>query len=312
MENFILAFNVIMPLFILIILGHLIKKVKLITEESIKQFNLIIYNIFLPALLFNNMYHINLNEDIKFGIIFYSAFSILLIFCILCIIVPKFEKQKSKASTMIQGMYRSNFALFGIAVTESMYGTGKAGITGILVAVIVPIFNILSVCLFEIYRDGKIDIKNIFERIVRNPILIGTVLGIACKLLCISFPVIIEKSFDTIGNLATPMALIILGGTFTFEKLNKNKIRLIVVIVVRLILIPFIFIILSILLGYRRKELFALYIMFGSPTAVASFAMASAMGGDSDLAGQIIVLTTLLSLFSCILGIFIMKYIGLI
>ncbi len=312
MENFIIAFNVVVPLFILIILGYLIRKVELITETSLKELNSLVYNVFLPVLLFNNMYHISFDGEIEFGIILYSVISILLIFGILCLIVPIFEKQRKKASTMIQGMYRSNFALFGIAVTESMYGAGNAGITGILVAVIVPLFNILAVCLFEIYKGDKVNINGIIRGIIRNPLLIGTLSGFIFKVSGIIFPVVIEQSLEKVGSLATPVALIVLGGTFKFGKLIENRKRLIVIVFVRLILIPFVFIILSILYGYREKELFALYIMFGSPTAVASFAMAGAMGGDAEMAGQIVVLTTIMSLFSCILGIFVMKAVGVI
>ncbi len=312
MDSFIVAFNVVMPLFILIGLGYFIKRMGLVAEASLKEFNSLVFKIFLPVLLFHNMYQSDFSREINVGIIIYSVISILLIFGLLFIFVPKFERQKPKAAVMIQGMYRSNFALFGIAVTESMYGTGNADVTGILVAAIVPLFNVLAVCLFEIYKGSVISIRKILAGIVKNPLIIGTALGLVCNFSGIIFPSVIGQSVLTLGNLATPVALIALGGTFTFGNLVKNKIRLAAVTTMRLLVIPLAFVALSIALGYRGKELFALYMMFASPTAVASFAMADAMGGDGEMAGQIVVLTTVVSLFSCISGIFIMEYIGVI
>lgn len=313
MENFIVAFNVVLPVFLLICLGYLLQNIRWVTESALKEMNKLVFKVFLPVLLFQNMYNSNLNTDINLKLIIYAVACILTVFCILCIFVPRVVKERSKISTTIQGIYRSNFALFGIALAESMYGAGNIGPTGILVAVIVPLFNVLAVCLFEFYKgDSRLNIRKIIRGIITNPLIISTALGLVCNVLGVSFHTTLNEFVRTVGSLATPIALIVLGGTFSFHRVGANKKILAAVTVGRLIIFPGIIMVVSILLGFREKELFALYLMAGSPTAVASFAMASAMGGDGELAGQIVVVTTVLSLFTSIAGIYMLRTLGVI
>lgn len=313
MENFIVAFRVVLPIFLLISLGYLFRRIQWVSEKSLKEFNLLVFKVFLPVLLFNNMYHSDVNTEISPRLIIYAIASVLIIFAGLCIVVPKVVKDTKQAATIIQGIYRSNYALFGIAIAESMYGTGNAGATGILVSVIVPINNVLAVCLFEYYRgNARVHVGKIIKGIITNPLIIGTVLGLICKLLPVSFPGAVSSFLNTVGSLATPIALIVLGGTFSFGKVGANKKCLTAVTLIRMIILPIIFMTFSIWLGFREKELFALYLMVGAPTAVASFSMASAMGGDGELTGQIIVVTTVLSLFTTVGGIYLLRTIGVI
>lgn len=312
LQYFLTAVNVVLPIFILIGLGYFLHCINVVEHASLKQFNKLVFKLFLPALLFENMYSSSLDKDFNFSVVIFAIAGILILLAILCIAVPIFESDRSKRATLIQGMYRSNFALVGIALTESMYGVGQTEISGLLVVFIVPLFNVIAVCLFEFYRGNSFSPLPIIKGIVTNPLIIGTVLGISFKLLNIELPYSINHSISMLGNLAAPLALIILGGTFSFKKVVKNEYRLIVVNIVRLAIIPAIFMFFAITFGFRGKELFGLFSMCATPTAVVSYAMASAMDGDGELAGQIVVTTTVCSLFTCIIGIFILQALGYI
>lgn len=307
MENFIIAVNLVLPLFFLIGLGYFLKRVGWVTELSLREWNGLVFKIFLPVLLFGNMYEMDTSAELDFFLMAFAAGTVLILFLFLCGIMSKVEKDRKKRATLIQGLYRSNFALFGIAITESMYGQGNAGITGILVAFIVPLFNVLAVGLFEWAGCGSIRIGKMLGGIGKNPLIIGTLAGLIAKLCRIPIPLAVQSSIHTIGGLATPIALIVLGGTLTFQKMAQNRKKMIGIVAGRLFLIPAVLTFFSILLGFRGKELFALYVMFGSPTAVASFSMAGAMGGDRELAGQIVIATTVCSLFSCIIFLFFLQ-----
>lgn len=312
MENFIAAFQVILPLIILIGVGYYLNYRRVVKQETWKELNKLVFKVFLPVLLFRNMLEMDIANEMNIYIILYAIMTILLLFVFLCIVVKKIIPTKSRAVTVIQGIYRSNFALFGIAVTESMYGTGNAGVTGILVAVIVPLFNVLAVILFTSISDERMSIKNILKGIAKNPLIIGTLAGVLFKITKIELMSGVESGITMLSNLATPTALLVLGGTFSIPKTIKNWMELLAVIIGRLLVVPVIFVVLSVLLGYRDKELFALFIMYASPTAVASFSMAESMGGDGELAGQIVVFTTVISLVTCTIGIFIMKVLNLV
>lgn len=310
MENLNIAFQVVLPLLVLISVGYGLQYFKIVKQNTFEELNYLVFKVFLPILLFNNMLNSSWNTIMNIKLVFFAVMSVILIYISVFFLMIKNIKDKCKAATMIQGMYRSNFALFGIAITESMYGGNNTEVTTALVAIIVPLYNILSVILFNICGEQKIFLKKIIKGIVSNPLIIGSILGVLLNICNIRFPLGIQNGILQIGNMATPIALIVLGGTFSFTKLSKNALEVFVVVVSRLILIPIIFVSIAFFCGFRDRELFALFIMYASPTAVASFSMASTMGGDGELAGQIVVLTTIISLVTCILGIFCLKQVG--
>lgn len=312
MEHLTVALNVVIPVFILIILGYLVKRVGFVSEKSFKEVNSLVFRVLLPVLLFNNMRNADLRREISPLTVLYAVSVVLILFTTVFQLLKNWGSDRGRAATVIQGIYRSNFALFGIAITESMYGSGNAAVTGVLVSIIVPVFNVLAVFLFEEAHNGNFQIIKVLCGVIKNPLIIGTFLGLVCNLANISFPGVINQSFMTVGGLATPVSLITLGGCFSFGKISSNRTELFIITLSRLFIIPALVMAISIFLGFRNQELFALYIMAGSPTAVASFAMASEMGGDSDLAGQIVVTTTVFSLFSSIIFISLLSSMGVI
>jgi malate permease and related proteins len=312
MENLILSINVVLPLFLTMALGYVLKRLKMFDDNTLKVMNSITFKIFLPLLLFYNIYKTNLKGAINLKLMCFAITSVILTFIVLCILIPLIEKDNKKRGVLIQGIFRSNFVIFGLPVACSLFTQDKIGVIAILIATVVPVFNMLAVISLEIFRCGKLDIKNTLKGIITNPLIITSVIGLSFLILGIKLPTAIEKSISDISRIATPLSLILLGGSFAFNDVKTHLRQTVIAVVGRLVIIPAILMPISIWIGFRDIELLALMLIFASPTAISSFTMAQKMDGDSDLAAQIVVFTSALCTLTVFLWIFALKQFSLI
>ena len=312
MKNLILSFNVVAPLCLVMALGYLLKYIKILENDSVKVMNNATFKVFLPALLFYNIYTTDLSSVFDPKLMIFATLSITVLFGILLLFIPIIEKDNRKIGVMIQGIFRSNFVLFGIPVATSLVGEGNVGTTALLIGVVVPLFNLLCVICLETFRGGNIDLKNIIKGIVTNPLIIGAFLGLLLLILNINLPVFIVSTIKDVSKMATPLSLILLGASFSFSDIKKYLKETIIVVLGKLVIVPLIFIPISYYFGFRNTALLSLMIMFAAPTAVSSFQMAIQMDGDSDLASQIVVFTSAFSIITVFAWIFILKQLALI
>lgn len=312
MENLILSINVVLPLFLTITFGYFLKSIKLFDSYTLKKMNNVVFRSFLPILLFYNIYNTDLDVGLRPSLIIFAVLSIILIFLVLCLIVPRIEKDNKRKGVLVQAIFRSNFVLFGLPVTISLLGEENSGVPSLLIAAIIPTFNFLSVISLEMYRDSKVNIKNIIKGIATNPLIIASLCGIFMLLTGIKFPKFLDKTLLDLSKVATPLALVILGGSFEFTAIRGCLKQVLIAVLGRLVIVPSIFIPISILAGFRDIELATLLIMFSAPVAVNSFTMADQMGADSELAGQIVVLSSTFAIFTIFFWIYIVKTLGYI
>ncbi len=312
MNNLIISFNVIMPLFINIILGYFIRKIGHFHGDTVKKMNNVTFKTFFPILLFNNVYSTSFKGTFNSRLMIF-AISIVLISCVsLCIIIPLIEKDNRKRGVIIQTIFRSNFILFALPITISLFGEESSGVAALLIAVIIPLFNFLAVVVLEIFRGGDINIRKIIVSIITNPLILGCFAGIIAMVIGIKLPQVLEKTIDDLSKVATPLALIILGASFRLNKIKKYTRQLLIGAIGRLILIPGIFLPIAIGLGFRNVELANIMVLVSAPTATSAFIMAEEMGGDGELAGQLIVFTSAFSMLTMFLWIFLIKECGYI
>ena len=313
MENLILSFQVVLPLFIMMVLGYFIRSIRLVDDHSVKHLNNVVFRVFLPVLLFCNVYHCDLEGTIRPKLMIFAPICVLISFFLTFVIVCFLEKENSRRGVLIQGIFRSNFIIFGLPVTISLYGEEAGGIAALLIAVIIPIFNIFSVAALEIFSDkGKFNWKKIIKGIVTNPLIIASILALIALLSGIKIPTVLDDVLSDIGGVATPLGLMILGASFAFSAVRDRLREIIIGVAGKLVIIPLIFLPIAIAMGFRGAELVALLALFGSPTAVSSFTMAQQMGGDSELAGHLVVLGSLFSILTMFLWIFILKQMAFI
>lgn len=312
MDNFLLAFEVIFPIVVNLCLGYAMKRINILDGTTVKKMNASIFKVFLPLLLFYNVYSTDIKTAFDFKLILYSVLSIVAIFLILLFTVPHFEKSKKMCGALIQGIFRSNFIIFGMPVAASLCSKDELGSVSLLIAIIAPTFNVLAVITMEIFRGSKIDVKKIIIGVITNPLIIASALGLVFAKFNITFAPVIEKCISDITKITNPLALIMLGASFTFGSVKGYTKELIAGLSGRLVIVPAIFLPLGAFLGFIGADMVALMVLFASPAAVSSYIMAEQMDGDGTLAGQLIVLGSVLSVFTVFLWILILKGAALI
>ena len=301
-SNFIVALSAVVPMFCLMSIGAFVKYQKLLTDEELKHMNRMVFRIFFCCMMFHSIYTTDLAATFRPKLMLFGACGVLTIFFMLMIIVPKIEPENKKRGVIVQAIFRSNFVLFGdenIAVSTMM------------IAVIVPLYNILAVFALETFRGGKFALIPILKGVLKNPMILGAIAGAVLLILKIHVPAPVLKPIGQISAATTPVALIILGASFKFGSTHEHRKQLFLAIFGRLILVPAIMLTAAIFLGFRGIDFVTLIAIFGTPCAVVSFAMAQQMDGDADLAGNCVVFTSALSCFTIFCWILLFKTLGI-
>ena len=293
-ESLFISLEIVLPLFFLMAIGYIIKRTGMMNETSVKQVNSVIFKIFLPLLVFLNIYNTELAESFNSKLLLYAVAGVLIQFVLSLCLVILVEKENSRRGVMLQGMFRSNFVLFGIPISTALFGDQAAGLAAILIAVIIPLYNVLAVISLEIFNGRRPNILKILLGIVTNPLIIGSVVGVLFLLFHIELPTVLYETVSDISGIATPLAFIILGASFNFGDVGKYARELSLVLGCKLVFFPVLFLGIALLLGFRDAPLAVLLTVFGAPIAVSSFTMAQQMGSDAELAGDIVIITSAL------------------
>ena len=312
MNSLIISLNAVFPVFVLILLGMLLRRIGLMNDITTAQLNRILFVILMPVLLFNNIYNTETGDVFHPRLIVYCLGGVAVSWIIVSVLVCIPVKEMRTRGAMIQGISRSNFILFGLPIVSNMVSKHTAGVTSIVAAFIVPLFNFLSVITLEIFRHEKIHLGKILKGIVKNPLIIGSLLGVAALFSGVRFPEPIENVLNTVSGMSSPIGLIIMGAALQFDKIRGNRLVLSISVISKLVLIPLVGISLGILIGFRGIDLLTVTTLFAAPTAVSSYPMAVEMDSDSDLACQIVVFTTLFSCLTNFIFLYLINMLGLI
>lgn len=332
---FIFTINAIFPIIILMALGYFLKKVGIFTNEFLKWANKSVFYVFLPVLLFKNVADVDSIADIQWIIIVFMI-GIIGILVILGFLAAKMISDSRQKGVVMQCIFRSNFALIGVSLSELIAGEKGVLSAAVLSAFSIPIYNILAVVTLSIFREGnkrfrKSDIKDIVVKIIKNPLIIGVLFGVfvllikpyANSFIYTFIPVIRDFTFlDTVlsylARTASPLALLVLGGQFDFKKVQGYKKQIAIGVIGRNVLAPLLGVGIAVILHKAGivnfdEGVFASFIaLFGTPVAVASAIMAEEMGNDGQLAGQLVVWTTIFSVLSIFIEVFAVRAMGLI
>ena len=310
MQNFLISFRVVFPIFLLMVLGWFIKRIKLVNDTTVKQVNQLIFRVFLPTMIFKNVYDSEIADVFNVRLIAFAALCVLGCIALLFLIVPLVEKENARRGVLIQGIFRSNFVIFGLPITQALCGDGVTGTASVLIAMIIPIFNFFAVISLEVFQSNKPNIRKILKGIVTNPLIIASVLGLLINFFGIRFPSVLEGFMGSVSSVTTPLALIILGASIQFSTVGRNAWHIVAGVGARLVLVPAVCLGLAVALGFRGAELAILLALFASPAAVSSFTMAQQMGGDDQLAGQMVMFGTTACVLTVFLWIFLFVQMG--
>lgn len=338
METLLFAINAILPIILLIFFGYFLKKKNFLDEDWFRKGNKLIFKVCLPCLLFINVYNIESFTSINWSVVIYSELAILGIFFLGLLLVKLFVPEDRQKGVVLQCVFRSNFAIIGIPLAESLGGVEGRGIAAVLSAFSIPTFNILAVIALTMFLKGedgkKANIGDVLKKIAKNPLIIGVVCGLVVLGIRSFIPVdadgvpvftlsenvkFIFNAINNLSKISSPLALIILGGLFDFTAVKGMKKPIIVGTFGRVVMVPLVTIGTAVLLSaYTDIISFdytvypALIALFGSPVAVSSAIMAQEMDNDGTLAGQLVVWTSVFSIFTLFLGILLLRGLGLL
>ena len=311
MENLMISADAVLPMCLIMALGYGTRRLGWIRREEIFAINKIAFRIFLPCLLYYNVYCSDLSGSFDPLLMAYAVGGVLLTFGLSLGYTLLTEKLPERRGVMIQGMFRSNYVIMGIPVATALLGSDQLGTVSILIAVVVPLFNMLAVVVLEVFRGQKPKPLHVLGQIVKNPLVIASALGILTLAAGIRLPHILERTIQNVSAIASPLQLFLLGAFFQFSGLKTYRRELVTVSAAKLIVSPGLFLGLGALLGFRGVAFVSLIGIFASPTAVNSFTMAQQMGGDAELAGDIVVTTSAVSILTMFLWVFLFKSLGM-
>ncbi|MCM1089753.1 MAG: AEC family transporter [Butyrivibrio sp.] len=315
MEQLLFSLNATIPVFLVMVLGYIIKQMGVVDEPFVKTLNSFNYKITLPVLLFKDIAESDFYSVWDTKYVLYCFLVTLTSIVIIWGLAALFYKNKLQLGELIQASYRSSAAVLGIAFIQNIYGS--SGMAPLMIIGTVPLYNIAAVLVLSFtgpkaHGLDKASLKNAVRGILTNPIIIGILLGMIVSACRISFPVIITKTIGNISVLATPLALLGLGAGFEGRKALKELAPTTVVSLLKLVVLPAVFLPLAIHMGFTREKLVAILIMLGSPTTVSCYIMAKNMGHEGTLTSSAVVATTFLSSITLTAWLFILRSMGFI
>ena len=325
MESLIFAINAVLPIIIMVVIGNIIKRIGFISKDFIKNANRLVFRLFLPAMLFLNVYNIESFADMNIGYAIYALVITFILFGLAIPIVIFSTKKNNRRGAMLQASFRSNYALIGIPLAASLFGDEGTAVACILSAFTIPIFNVLAVISLSIFNpDGEgVKVSKIILGIVKNPLILSVLAGCLClfvRELFVSWEIAFRlsditpafKVLNYLSGVATPLALIVLGAQFEFSAVPELKKEIIIATSLRVFVSPIVGLGAALLLfpDFTGAHYAALTALFATPVAVSSVPMAQEMGADTQLAGQIVVWTTVLSGFTIFVIAAFLKSIG--
>ena len=313
--DLIFSANVVVPIFLLIMLGYVLTRIKLWDAHFLKIANEVCFKCLLPVLLFYNVATADIFEVLNIKLILYICLCACLICGLLFLVIPLFVKDPKRRGVMIQGTFRSNFLLFGVPLGLSIGGAKGAVLAAVVASFYVPVINMLSVISLYAFSDApNKSLKSALLGILKNPLIIGGVSGLIFSIIRnyvgFEIPTILDTTLANIKSTATPIAFLILGGDLKFGNMLRNVRFSIVSVLGKVVLIPAIMLTISALLGFNKLEMAILLAVFATPNAVSSYAMARNYEADYELAGEIITLGTLLSILSMFIFITVARSLG--
>lgn len=312
MEHFSASFDAVFPIALMLALGFILMKMKMISDEAAATMSRLSFVVFIPFLIFQTIATSDIKAAFNPKLIMFGVVTTFALFLLLCIVIPLIERDSKRRGVLIQAILRSNFGIFGLPIAFSLCQNGDIGSVPIMIALFVPLFSALSIVGLELFRGEKIKFGKLITAIFTNPLIVGAVAGIIFLLFEFKLPTPVMSAVSDIAGLATPLALIILGATFKFSDLSYNKKQLAIGLIGKLVAVPLLILPIAILVGFRDMDLVCLMIMFSAPAAVSTFTVARQLDSDSALAGQLVVLGTLASLLTFFVQILILKQLAFI
>lgn len=316
MENFIYSINVTLPIFLVMVIGYALKQIGILNDDFVTVANRFNFKVTLPFMLFRDISGVDIRAVFDLKYILFCAIVSTVCFWLIWGGVKLFLKDKSMRGAFVQASFRSSAAVMGLAFIENIYGTSAMG--PLMIVGAVPLYNIFSVIVLTFEGEHAAEenrwekVKQSVVNIIKNPIILGILAGLAAGLAGIEFPVIINKTVNSVAQLATPLALVTIGAGFQGRAALAKMKPTLAASLIKLVIQPLLFLPAAAWMGFDGEKMIAVLIMLAAPTTPSCYIMAKSMGNDEVLTASVVVSTTLLAAFTLTGWIFILKTLGII
>jgi len=310
-NSFMIAFTAVIPFVLYLTFGFVSRRIGWAKESSLNEFNTLVFKAFFPFLMFQNMYQMDTDFSPNWTLVIFVLAAIALLISVSMLVVPHFIPDDPSRGAIVQALYRGNYALFALPLLDSIYGSEAASTGTMLLAFVVPFYNVAAVIILEYYQGRAASPKTLLLKILQNPLIIGIIIGAIVHFSGLKLPSVLESFVSTFAKMCTPLALFTLGGTLSFSSMKKNGRLLAIVLAIRMVIVPIIVYVIAGLFPLSAMERFMVMVVFGTPVAAASYPMAKNMGSNGELAGELVALSTVLSVFTLFVFIFVLNMLGL-
>ena len=316
MENFIYSINVTMPIFLVMVIGYILKQIGMLNDNFVTVANKFNFKVTLPFMLFKDIAGVDIKAVFDIKYVLFCAIVSTICFWVVWGTAKLLVRDKTIRGAFVQSSFRGSAAVMGLAFIQNIYGSSAMG--PLMIVSAVPLYNIFSVIVLTFEAndstgiDKKAKIRQAGINICRNPIILSILAGLIVGLLGIQFPTLVNKTISNVAQMATPLALITIGAGFEGRKALAKIAPTMVASTIKLVLQPLVFLPVAAWMGFSGEKMIAILIMLASPTTPSCYIMAKSMNNDEVLTASVIVTTTLMAAFTLTGWIFLLKTLGYI
>ena len=309
-DNFMLCLNGIAPIFLLTLIGMFLKWVGIFDDNFAAKANNLVFKVSLPTMVFMDIATCDLEKQFDGKLVLIAVVSVVIMFAVSIGVSMIITRDNKKRAAFAQGVFRSNYAILGVPLTKALFEGPVAVNASVILAICVPIFNVLAVITLTAFLEKKSGILGVLKGVIKNPIIIGALLGAIVSLVKLPLPTLVVKTLDYLGDICVPLSLLVIGASLKMAK-GSNMVMAIGASAMKCILTPLLFLFPAMLMGIDCARLGILFVYFAAPSAVSGYIMMRNMGGDYDMSGNIILISTAMSFFVIFIGMLIMKTAGM-
>ena len=316
MENFIYSINVTMPIFLVMVIGYILKQIGMLNDNFVTVANKFNFKVTLPFMLFKDIAGVDIKAVFDIKYVLFCAIVSTICFWVVWGTAKLLVRDKTIRGAFVQSSFRGSAAVMGLAFIQNIYGSSAMG--PLMIVSAVPLYNIFSVIVLTFEAndstgiDKKAKIRQAGINICKNPIILSILAGLVVGLLGIQFPTLVNKTISNVAQMATPLALITIGAGFEGRKALAKIAPTMAASMIKLVLQPLVFLPVAAWMGFSGEKMIAILIMLASPTTPSCYIMAKSMNNDEVLTASVIVTTTLMAAFTLTGWIFLLKTLGYI
>ncbi len=316
MENFIYSINVTMPIFLVMVIGYILKQIGMLNDNFVTVANKFNFKVTLPFMLFKDIAGVDIKAVFDIKYVLFCAIVSTICFWVVWGTAKLLVRDKTIRGAFVQSSFRGSAAVMGLAFIQNIYGSSAMG--PLMIVSAVPLYNIFSVIVLTFEAndstgiDKKAKIRQAGINICKNPIILSILAGLIVGLLGIQFPTLVNKTVSNVAQMATPLALITIGAGFEGRKALAKIAPTMAASMIKLVLQPLVFLPVAAWMGFSGEKMIAILIMLASPTTPSCYIMAKSMNNDEVLTASVIVTTTLMAAFTLTGRIFLLKTLGYI